>query len=91
MPPQPEWYQGREAVERFLRARIVERHQTSGRWRFVAIGANLQPGYAFYLERDGGWVRWGAFVLGVRPDGIASITRFHDNGLLDRFGVPDRL
>jgi hypothetical protein len=60
-------------------------------WRFVAFGANLQPAYAYYFEGDGGWVRSGAFVLSVRGDGIASITRFHDDGLLDRFGVPARL
>jgi hypothetical protein len=37
-------------------------------------------------------VRWGIFVVGVRSDGIASITRFADDaGLLDRFGVPETL
>jgi RNA polymerase sigma-70 factor (TIGR02960 family) len=91
MPPQPEWHQGREAVAGFLHRRMVERAGMASSWRFVAFGANLQPALAYYLERDGGWVRSGAFVIGVRPDGIASITRFHDDGLLDRFGVPARL
>ncbi|HEY1569370.1 MAG TPA: sigma-70 family RNA polymerase sigma factor [Solirubrobacteraceae bacterium] len=91
MPPQPESYQGREAVEEFLRWRMIDRLRLAPSWRFVAFGANLQPAYAYYLERDGGWVRSGAFVLSVRADGIASITRFHDDGLLDRFGVPARL
>jgi RNA polymerase sigma-70 factor (ECF subfamily) len=91
MPPQPEWHQGRDAVERFLRGRMIARLRMASGWRFVAIAANLQPGYAFYLQHDDAWVRSGAFVLGVRPDGIASITRFRDDGLLDRFGVPERL
>jgi RNA polymerase sigma-70 factor (ECF subfamily) len=91
MPPQPEWHQGRQAVAGFLHRRMVDRMGMAAAWRFVAFGANLQPAYAYYLLRDGAWVRSGAFVLGVRPDGIASITRFHDDGLLDRFGVPSRL
>jgi hypothetical protein len=32
------------------------------------------------------------FVIGVRPDGVASITRFHDHeALVERFGAPARL
>ena len=88
MPPEPEWHQGRDAVEHFLRDRHGRRKARA--WRFVPLAANLQPAYAFYLETDGEWVRSGMFVLGVRPDGIESITRFHDDGLLDRFGAPRR-
>ncbi len=91
MPPEPEWHQGREAVERFLRDRMPRRRRMAQGWRFVPVGANLQPAYAYYLLIDGEWVRSGVFVIGVRADGIASITRFHDGGLLDRFGVPARL
>ncbi len=89
MPPEPEWHQGRDAVEAFLRDRHGRRGSRA--WRFVPVAANLQPAYAFYLEHEGEWVRSGMFVLGVRPDGVESITRFHDNGLLDRFGAPERL
>ncbi len=72
---------------------LTERHRTRyGRWRFVAAGANLQPAFAYYLEEvDGGWRRDGIFVVGVRDGAIASITRFHDEGLLSRFDVPDWL
>jgi RNA polymerase sigma-70 factor (ECF subfamily) len=80
MPPEPEWHQGRAAIAR-----------RKGRWRFARVAANLQPAYAYYLEQDGAWVRSGMFVLGVRPDGVESITRFHDDGLLDRFGAPQQL
>lgn len=89
MPPEPEWHQGRDAVARFLRDR--HRRRKDRRWRFAPVAANLQPAYAFYLEDEGAWVRSGMFVLGVRPDGIESITRFLDDGLLDRFGAPERL
>jgi RNA polymerase sigma-70 factor (TIGR02960 family) len=89
MPPQPEWHQGRLAIERFLRERIPRRASLT--WRFVPARANLQPAYAYYLEVDGEWVRRGMFVIGVRGDGVTSITRFHDDGLLDRFGVNSRL
>jgi RNA polymerase sigma-70 factor (TIGR02960 family) len=89
MPPEPEWHQGRDAIERFLRDRHGRRGDRA--WRFVRLAANLQPAYGFYLETDAEWVRSGMFVLGVRPDGIASITRFQDNGLLDRFGAPPHL
>jgi RNA polymerase sigma-70 factor (TIGR02960 family) len=88
MPPQPEWHEGRDNIERFLYDRVARRPYA---WRFLAVGANLQPAYAYYYDKDGEWVRSGVFVIGVRADGVASITRFHDNGLLDRFGVPERL
>ncbi len=89
MPPEPEWHQGRASIEAFLRARHVDRLPRG--WRFYRVAANLAPAYAYYLEQDGEWVRSGMFVIGVRPDGIESITRFHDGGLLDRFGAPARL
>jgi RNA polymerase sigma-70 factor (TIGR02960 family) len=88
MPPQPEWHQGPEAIGEFLRARHRGRKDP---WRFVATAANGQPAYAYYLADDDGWYRDGLFVIGVRRDGIVSITRFHDGGLLSRFDVPERL
>jgi RNA polymerase sigma-70 factor (TIGR02960 family) len=89
MPPEPEWHQGPQAVKAFLRARLRER--LPRRWRFHPIAANLQPAMAYYFEDGDGWARAGLFVVGVGPDGIDSITRFHDGGLLDRFGAPARL
>jgi RNA polymerase sigma-70 factor (TIGR02960 family) len=90
MPPEPEWHQGRDDIAAFLRARHLDR--LPHRWRFYRLAANLQPAYAYYLKEDGEWVRRGMFVLGVRADGIESVTRFpDDDGLLDRFGAPERL
>jgi RNA polymerase sigma-70 factor (ECF subfamily) len=88
MPPEPEWHQGRDAVGAFLR----ERHGMRGRpWRFIRTSANGQPALAYYIDNGDGWERSGILVVGVRADGIASITRFKDDGLLDRFELPERL
>jgi RNA polymerase sigma-70 factor (ECF subfamily) len=89
MPPEPEWHQGRDAIERFLRARQLDRLPQP--WRFHRIGANLQPAYAYYLRDGDRWLRHGMFVIGVRGGAIESITRFPDRGLLDRFDAPSRL
>jgi RNA polymerase sigma-70 factor (TIGR02960 family) len=88
MPPQPEWHQGRGAVREFLYARHLGR---KGPWRFYPTGANGQPAYAYYLPEGETWVLSGLFVVGVRSEGISSITRFYPEGLLDRFGVPETL
>ncbi|HWE12736.1 MAG TPA: sigma-70 family RNA polymerase sigma factor [Solirubrobacteraceae bacterium] len=88
MPPEPEWHQGRADIGRFLRDRHLRRKPRA--WRFYATAANAQPAYAYYLQDGTGWERAGVFVVGVRADGIESITRFHDGGLLDRFGLPPR-
>ncbi len=89
MPPEPEWHQGRAAVDRFLRRR--HRRRGPRRWRFVPTAANAQPAWGFYLQDGEGWRRSGVFVVGVRADGIESITRFYGDGLLDRLGLPPRL
>jgi RNA polymerase sigma-70 factor (TIGR02960 family) len=88
MPPEPEWHQGRASVERFLRDRLASR---TGAWRFMPAPANGQPAYAYYLLEGDRFVRSGLLVVGVRGDGIASITRFPDDGLLARFGLPETL
>jgi RNA polymerase sigma-70 factor (TIGR02960 family) len=88
MPPQPESHQGRAAIEVFLRERHLARRAA---WRFVACGANGQPAYAYYLLVAGRWERSGLFVVSVRDGGVESLTRFHDDGLLSRFGVPETL
>ncbi len=89
MPPEPEWHQGRAAVDRFLRERHLRRRPR--RWRLVPTAANAQPAWGFYLQEGEGWRCGGVFVVGVRTDGIESITRFRGDGLLDRLGLPPRL
>ena len=85
MPPQPEWHAGRSAIAAFLRARSAAR---GGPWRFVATGANGQPAYGYYLLVDGRWECSGLFVFSLGDGGIDSVTRFHNEGLSARFGLP---
>jgi RNA polymerase sigma-70 factor (TIGR02960 family) len=89
MPPEDEWHQGRDAIAAFLRSRHALRGGDP--WRFVACGANGQPAYAYYLLVEGRWERSGLFVIGLGDGGVASVTRFADNGLLSGFGVPETL
>jgi RNA polymerase sigma-70 factor (ECF subfamily) len=85
MPPEPEWFQGRAAIARFLRERQAVR---AGRWRLTPTGANLQPAYLYFIESDAGFERSGVFVLSARSDGVESVTRFAGDRLLARFGAP---
>ena len=89
MPPEPEWHRGREAIGAFLRA--APRGCAAVRGGSSPTSANGQPAFAYYLPDGEGWARSGLLVVGVRADGIASITRFKDEGLLDRFDLPERL
>jgi len=88
MPPEPLWVTGRDHIAQFLRERHGAR---AGPWRLQPVGANGQPAFAYYLPDGDAFVRSGIFVVGLRSDGITSITRFRDDGLLTRFGVPERL
>jgi RNA polymerase sigma-70 factor (ECF subfamily) len=89
MPPGSLWLAGRDAIAEFLRDRVSHR---GAPWRFVPIGANQQPAFAYYLADGEGFVCSGMFVVEVRSDGIASITRFgEEGGLVSRFGAPERL
>jgi RNA polymerase sigma-70 factor (TIGR02960 family) len=91
MPPEPWEYQGAEAIERFLRDRIVGR---AGRGvRLVPTRANGQPAFGHYLEDPHAPVgRFaGVLVLTLEGDRIAAITRFADSGILARFGLPRTL
>jgi RNA polymerase sigma-70 factor (ECF subfamily) len=88
MPPDPFWCAGGEAIERFLRERFAARGTPQ---RFIPVGANLQPAYAYYLLRGEEWVLAGMFVVGVRPAGISSVIRFGGQRLLGSLGLPQRI
>ncbi len=57
---------------------------------WCATRANLQPAFGYYLRdaRTGLARAHGLVVLGLLDGRIASLTRFGDNGLLPRFGLP---
>lgn len=76
MPPSPLAYRGRAAIGSFLRASNAFR--AGRRFRLEALGANGQPGFAMWVDREAqaGVDPAGMVVLTVREDGISVITRF---------------
>jgi RNA polymerase sigma-70 factor (ECF subfamily) len=91
MPPAPHEYQGRPAIDEFLRTRGI---WNSGRpIRLVPTRANCQPAFGYYLsDPHAGVMRAGGLlVLTVDGDAIAAITRFGDTGVLPYFGLPRTL
>jgi hypothetical protein len=91
MPPQPERYDGRAAIGRFLAT--VPAGGALERFRLVATRANGQPAFGFYL-RD---LRCpiaraaGIMVLTLEGGRVAAITVFHDTSVFPLFGLPRTL
>jgi RNA polymerase sigma-70 factor (TIGR02960 family) len=89
MPPEP--------IERRGRSAIAELFRSQGFWhqpiKVVPIGANLQPGFAYYLPDPHAdlYRANGLLVLTVSGEHISAITRFGDRGLFARFGLPRTL
>jgi RNA polymerase sigma-70 factor, ECF subfamily len=89
MPPQPSWYQGRDAVELFL-----------GRWpltpekrfRLVPITASGQPALAAYIWNDkaNAFEAESIVVLTLDNGGIEEITAFRSPELFARFSLPEQ-
>jgi RNA polymerase sigma-70 factor (TIGR02960 family) len=90
MPPAPHQYQGAAAIAGFLRTGAAWR--SGRRFRLVPTRANTQPAYGCYLaDIDTPIARpAGLIVLTLDGDRIGAITRFLDNGLFRRFGLPER-
>jgi RNA polymerase sigma-70 factor, ECF subfamily len=90
MPPEPEWYAGREAVGTFLAARPM-----SGRvrWRVVPTRANGQLAFAHYrFDTDEEAYRLGELcVLMVEGDRIKEITAFRARAAFASFDLPETL
>ena len=86
MPPLPAWFDGREAVGRFLAERVF-----ATPWRLVPIAANGQPAVACY-QSDGERFRLGAVnVLSLRAGQISWIAGFVAPQVLRYFSVPSEL
>jgi RNA polymerase sigma-70 factor (ECF subfamily) len=86
MPPQPVWFDGRDAVMRFLAARAF-----SGRGDVVMVptAANAQPAVADYRRgADGVLAAHALHVLTAGGGGIAAITVFLEPELFASFGLP---
>jgi len=88
MPPQPSWYQGRDAIGVFLGRFPLAPDR---RFRLVPTGANGQPALAGYIWRTSSFEAESILVLTLRGDAIEEITAFRDPGLFPLFGLPGEL
>ncbi|SEO21434.1 sigma-70 family RNA polymerase sigma factor [Actinacidiphila rubida] len=90
MPPEPLEYRGRAAIAGFYRALPW---WGSGALRLRPARANGGPAFGAYLSGLGGGTghAYGLVVLTLAGDGVGAVTRFGDNALLPRFGLPAEL
>jgi RNA polymerase sigma-70 factor, ECF subfamily len=90
MPPLPLEYRGPDAVREFLTT-VALRHGQGH--LLVPTRANGQPAFGCYLRDPRTPIRHahGVLVLGLGGDRITAVTRFLDNSLLARFGLPRSL
>ncbi|HEX9357049.1 MAG TPA: sigma-70 family RNA polymerase sigma factor [Streptosporangiaceae bacterium] len=91
MPPITLEYQGRTAIAGFLRdSRRWRGHQG---YRLIPTRANGQPAYGCYVRDENAPIchAHGLIVLTLEGDEISAITRFVDNSILARFGLPRTL
>jgi RNA polymerase sigma-70 factor (ECF subfamily) len=91
MPPLPFEYQGRATAGEFLTA-ISFRHGKR-QFRLVPTRANGQPAFGCYLRDPHAPISHahGLIVLTLAGDQISVITRFLDNSVLPKFGLPRTL
>lgn len=84
MPPLPAWFDGREAVARFLAERVF---QTP--WALQPLRANGQVGYACYMRAWGDdHFRLGAItLLDLRDGRISALHSFLDPAVHQYFGL----
>jgi RNA polymerase sigma-70 factor (ECF subfamily) len=87
MPPMPTWYQGRDAVARFLRRSPLA---PGMRWRVVPARASGQLSFAFYLwsEETRTFAAHDIVVLTMEGARIAELTAFLDPETFPHFGLP---
>jgi RNA polymerase sigma-70 factor (TIGR02960 family) len=90
MPPLPFEYQGRAAAQ-FLSA--IPFGAGTHRFRLIATRANGQPAFGCYLSDATAPIAHahGLIVLTLDGDLVCGITRFMDNSVLPRFGLPRTL
>jgi RNA polymerase sigma-70 factor (ECF subfamily) len=88
MPPQPEWFAGREAIREFFGAIWSA---MPGQRRLLTIGANGGPAVAVYsppVTPNAVYAAGGITLLSIRGERISRITRFGSPRLFSLFGLP---
>jgi RNA polymerase sigma-70 factor (TIGR02960 family) len=87
MPPLPAWFEGRDAVMRFVAGRNFETP-----WRLVSLRPSGTPAFACYQSVDGGPFTLGAVMTLILRDGLVSeIASFLDPALYRHLGLPAHL
>jgi RNA polymerase sigma-70 factor, ECF subfamily len=91
MPPLPFGYRGRDAAAHLLS--VVSFRGGTRRFKLVAVRANGQPAFGCYVTDGQAPIAHanGLIMLTLAGDRIAGVTRFLDNSLLGRFGLPRTL
>jgi RNA polymerase sigma-70 factor (ECF subfamily) len=86
MPPEPLWFAGREAVGRFMAAKIFA---VPGTLRLLPVTANGQPALATYWRGDDGLFHAHAIqVLAMSGNKVARMVIFREPSLFPAFGLP---
>jgi RNA polymerase sigma-70 factor, ECF subfamily len=90
MPPVPGEYQGHAAIAALLANRFA---WLGSRGLLVPTRANAQPAFGCYFPDPRAPIAraQGLLVLTLEGDKISAITRFLDNSVLPRFGLPRTL
>ena len=88
MPPWPHWYQGRDAIRRFLHWGMRRERRS----RLLPTRANGQLAFALYTWRAerpaDGFDAFAVMLPAFDGDTIAGVTFFVDKQLVMRFGLP---
>jgi RNA polymerase sigma-70 factor, ECF subfamily len=87
MPPQAEWFNGRDAVAEFLPRGPL---QAGHRWKLIPTHASGQPALAaYYSDGDGPLHAEGIIVLTLTDGGeVSEFTSFRNPDLFAKFGLP---
>jgi RNA polymerase sigma-70 factor (ECF subfamily) len=85
MPPQAEWFHGREAIAAFL-----PRGPMAMRRRFLPARANAQPAFGTYrwVAAERRFVANAIHVLTLRDAAVADVTCFLTPEVFPSFGLP---
>jgi len=91
MPPLPVGYRGPDAATHLLS--VVTFRGGTRRYKLVPVGANRQPAFGCYVTDGQAPIAHanGLIMLTLAGDRIAGVTRFLDNSLMARFGLPRTL
>jgi RNA polymerase sigma-70 factor (ECF subfamily) len=91
MPPQPEWFSGREAIRQFFAAIWGK---DPGQRRLLPLAANGELGVAIYRRSPAPDARYeasGITLVTIRAGRIAQLTRFGAPALFRLFGLATQL